>query len=79
MLADQADRSFLVALTHQLVIALLASATTVASIILLTAQGGPMLSPSIGFYQLLGFGLLFVGSVLGLRALVLVFRRPWAT
>jgi ubiquinone biosynthesis protein len=75
LLGDATDRHFLSGLTHQLVVALLASATTVAAIVLLTAQNGPMFTPSIGFYQLLGFGLLFVGSVLALRALVLVFRH----
>ena len=75
LLGDAADRHFLSSLTHQLVVALLASAATVGAIVLLTAQNGPMFTPSIGFYQLLGFGLLFVGSVLALRALVLVFRH----
>ncbi len=79
LLGDATDRHFLSGLTHQLVVALLASAATVAAIVLLTAQNGPMFTPSIGFYQLLGFSLLFVGSVLALRALVLVFRHArWA-
>jgi hypothetical protein len=32
----------------------------------------------IGFYQILGYSLLFIGCVLALRALVLVFRRSWS-
>ncbi len=77
VLNDPADRGFLLGLTHQLVVALLASAITVAAIVLLTAQGGPMLTATIGFYDLLGFIFLFVGSVLGLRALILVFGHKW--
>jgi ubiquinone biosynthesis protein len=69
------DRQFLVGLTHQVVVALLASAVTVAAILLLGAQGGPQLMPSVALYQLLGYGFLFIGCVLGLRAIILVFRR----
>lgn len=74
-LHDPADRHFIVHLIHQIVVALLASATSVAAIILLTSQNDPRLSESVGFYQLLGFALLFVGCVLGLRSLIQVFRH----
>ena len=46
--------------------------------ILLTATGGPQLSPTIGLYAIFGYCLLFVGCVLALRALILIFRRSWS-
>src|SRR5215204_5849096 len=39
---------------------------------------GPQLPYCISFYQILGYSLLFIGCVLALRALVLVFRRSWS-
>jgi ubiquinone biosynthesis protein len=78
VLADPGDRGFLLSLTHQVIVAVLAAAATVAAIVLLTATGGPRLAPGISWYSILGYCLLFVGCVLALRALVLVFRRPWA-
>ncbi len=61
-----------------MIIAVLASAATISAIILLTATGGPQLSPTIGLYAIFGYCLLFVGCVLALRALILVFRRSWS-
>ncbi len=77
-LSDAGDRHFLLGLMHQLVVAVLASSATLAAVALIIAPGGPLLTPTIGFYDLLGFGLLFVASMLSLRTLVLVFRRSWS-
>ncbi len=78
-LSDPDDRHFLLGLTHQLVVAVLASSATLAAVALIIAPGGPMLTASVGFYDLIGFGLLFVASMLSLRTLVVVFRRSWST
>ena len=78
LLGDPDDRSFLLNLTQQMIIAVLASAATISAIILLTATGGPQLSPTIGLYAIFGYCLLFVGCVLALRALILIFRRSWS-
>ena len=78
LLADARDRGFLLSLTHQLIVAVLAAAATIGAILLLTASGGPRLTPALGLYALLGYSLLFIGCVLALRALVLVFRRSWS-
>ena len=78
-LAHADDRHFLLGLTHQLVVAVLASSATIAAVALIIAPGGPMLTATVGFYDLMGFGLLFVASMLSLRTLVLVFRRSWST
>jgi ubiquinone biosynthesis protein len=78
LLADGRDRDFLLGLTQQVIVAVLAAASTVAAILLVTAPGGPQLSYGISFYAILGYCLLFIGCVLALRALVLVFRRSWS-
>ncbi|HEY5979169.1 MAG TPA: AarF/ABC1/UbiB kinase family protein, partial [Microlunatus sp.] len=78
LLADPRDRSFLLAVTQQIVVAILAAAATVAAVMLLVAPGSPLLAPSIGLYPIMGFCLLFIGFVLALRALVLSFRREWS-
>lgn len=78
VLSDTGDRHFLLSLVQQVVVAILASSATLAAVALIIAPGGPLLTPTIGFYDLLGFGLLFVASMLSLRTLVLVFRRSWS-
>jgi ubiquinone biosynthesis protein len=78
LLADHRDRNFLLGLTDQVIVAMLAAAATIAAILLITAPSGPLLAPNIGLYSILGYCLLFIGCVLALRALVLIFRRSWS-
>jgi ubiquinone biosynthesis protein len=78
VLADSRDRNFLLGLTDQIIVAMLAAAATIAAILLIIAPSSPMLAPNIGLYPIIGYCLLFVGSVLALRALVLIFRRSWS-
>ncbi len=73
-LADPRDRHFITALVQQVVVALLAAAATLGATILLTSDTGPLLTPSVRLYAFFGYALLFVGFVLALRALVLVFQ-----
>ncbi|WP_354213575.1 hypothetical protein [Arthrobacter sp. UYCu511] len=42
---------------------------------LITNNGGPALTEGINLYGFFGFVLLFRGFVLGMRALMLVFKR----
>src|SRR5215211_5846351 len=79
LIADDRDRNFLLGLTDQIIVAMLAAAATIAAILLITAPSGPLLTPNIGLYPILGYSLLFIGCVLALRALVLIFRRSWFT
>jgi ubiquinone biosynthesis protein len=75
VLADRRDRDFLTGIAQQLMITILAAAATVGAIMLLTSDTGPMLTPTVRLYAFLGYALLFIGFVLGLRVLVLVFFR----
>lgn len=76
LLSDQSDRAFILGVAHQVIVAVLASAATLAAIIMITATGGPTLTgTTIQVFPLIGACLLFVGFVLALRSLVLIFRR----
>ncbi|HWE88735.1 MAG TPA: AarF/UbiB family protein [Pseudonocardiaceae bacterium] len=74
-LADRRDRDYLTAMAQQVIITILAAAATIGSIMLLTSDTGPMLTPTVRLYAFFGYALLFVGFVLGLRVLVRVFFR----
>lgn len=73
--ADERDRRFLTGLVQQVVVAVLAAAATLGAILLIAADSGPMVTPDLRLFALVGFALLLVGFVLALRSLVLVFRR----
>ena len=47
LLADARDPDGLLSLTHQLIVAVLAAAATIGAILLLTAPGGPRLTPAL--------------------------------
>lgn len=77
-LADPGDRAFLTGLVHHVVITVLAAVLSVCGVLLLVADSGPELSPSLGLNQVLGGTLFLFAFVLAARALALVFRgnRP---
>ena len=74
--SDEADRRFLTGLVQQLVLALLAGASVLGGILLVTAGGGLEVLPGLGAFALLGYLLAFAGLVLALRAVALIFTRP---
>jgi ubiquinone biosynthesis protein len=74
--ADPRDRRFLSALVHLIVLTALGAATGVMAVVLLATTGGPLLSPSLSPFHLLGYNLLVVSAVLILRVLVLILRAP---
>jgi ubiquinone biosynthesis protein len=55
-------------LTHQLLLAFLGA-------MLLGTPGGPKISPSISFYQLIGYNLLIVAAILVLRVLYTILSN----
>lgn len=77
MLAHPSDRGFLNRLVQQLVVAVLAGSATLAAIVLITAETGPMLTDGIRVYSFIGYVLLFMGFILALRSVVLVFHRDF--
>lgn len=78
-LADRRDRAFVTGIAQQLMVTILAAAATLGAILLLTSDTGPMLTPTLRLYAFFGYAMLFIGFVLGLRVLVLVFFRAART
>jgi ubiquinone biosynthesis protein len=78
LLADERDRRVITTLVHQALLAFVAAAIGLMSVLLLAAHGSPAVTPSVTLYQLLGYNLLLVSLLLVLRVLFVVFRpeRP---
>ncbi|WP_253901584.1 AarF/ABC1/UbiB kinase family protein [Arthrobacter sp. PAMC 25486] len=75
VLDHPSDRRFLTGLFQQLIVAVLAGSAVLGAILLITSNEGPLLTGDIHLYGFFGFVLLFGGFVLGMRALMLVFKR----
>ncbi|MDN5807132.1 MAG: AarF/UbiB family protein [Brevibacterium sp.] len=75
VLENTSDRRFLTSLFQQLIVAVLAGAAVLGSIMLITSEDGPLLTEGIHLYAFFGFVLLFGGFVLSMRSLMLVFKR----
>lgn len=74
LFADARDRRWITNLVHQALLTVLAGATGLMATLLLGIHDGPSVTRSVQLYDVLGYGLLIVAAVLGLRVLVLVFR-----
>jgi ubiquinone biosynthesis protein len=74
LFADERDRRVVTGLTHQFLLALLAAASGIVAAILLGTPGGPQITPTVSLLQLIGYNLLIVGGILGLRVLYVIFR-----
>ena len=62
-------------LVHQVLLTVLGATAGLMAVLLLGTTGGPAVTTRLGLYQLLGYFLLVISSVLVLRVLVLIFRR----
>jgi len=74
LLADERDRRVVTDLVHQLLLTLLAAATGIGAVLLIGAPGGPEIAPSVSLFQVIGYNLLIVASILVLRVLFAIFR-----
>lgn len=75
LFADERDRAYATGLVQQLLLTVLGATAGLMAVLLLGTAGGPEVSPTVTLYQLLGYFLLVISSVLVLRVLVVVFRR----
>jgi ubiquinone biosynthesis protein len=75
LFADERDRRVVTGLTHQFLLALLGAASGVVAAILLGTPGGPQITPTMSLLQLIGYNLLIVGAILGLRVLYVILRN----
>jgi ubiquinone biosynthesis protein len=78
LLADERDRRVITTLHHQALLAFIAAAVGVMSVLLLSARGDSHVTSTITLYQLLGYNLLLASVLLMLRVLFVIFRpeRP---
>lgn len=58
-----------------MLVAYLAGVTGIMSVLLLSAAGGPQVTPTLGLYELIGYNLLVISFILGLRVLAPAFRH----
>jgi ubiquinone biosynthesis protein len=74
-LADARDRSYVRSLVHEVMLVVIGGTSGVMGTILLTIRRGPMVTDSLGLFDLIGYHLLVLTGVLLLRALSVVARR----
>lgn len=74
LFADERDRRVVTGLTHQFLLTLLGAASGIVAALLLSTPGGPKITPTVSLYQVIGYNLLIVASILALRVLFTIFR-----
>lgn len=74
LFADERDRSFITGLLHQVMLTALGATAGVMAVLLLGSTGGPQLAADVGLHQVLGYNLLIIAVLLGLRVVVTVLR-----
>ena len=75
LFADERDRRYATGLLQQLLLTVLGATAGLMAVLLLGISGGPVLTEDVSLYQLIGYFLLIISSVLVLRVLVLIFRK----
>ena len=74
LFADERDRRVVTDLTHRFLLTLLGAATGSGAVLLIGAPGGPEITPTVSLFQVIGYNLLIVASILVLRVLFAIFR-----
>lgn len=74
LFADERDRHFVSTLVHQALVTALAATAGIMAVLLLGADAGPAITPTVTLLQLFGYNLLAISSLLALRVLFTVFR-----
>jgi ubiquinone biosynthesis protein len=74
LFADERDRRVVTDLTHRFLLTLLGAATGIGAVLLIGAPGGPEITPTVSLFQVIGYNLLLVASILVLRVLFAIFR-----
>jgi ubiquinone biosynthesis protein len=74
LFADERDRRVVTDLSNQFLLTLLGAASGIVAALLIGAPGGPMIAPGVSLFQVIGYNLLLVASILVLRVLFTIFR-----
>ena len=75
LFADERDRRVVTDLTHRFLLTLLGAATGIGAALLISAPGGPKITSTVSLFQVIGYNLLIVASILVLRVLFAIFRN----
>ncbi|CAM3970778.1 AarF/ABC1/UbiB kinase family protein [Kibdelosporangium persicum] len=75
LFADERDRRLITTIVHQGLLAFIGATTGIMAVVLLGTTGGPRLINDITLYQVMGYNLLVISVLLGLRLLFTVFRN----
>jgi ubiquinone biosynthesis protein len=75
LFADERDRRVVTGLTYQVLLTVLAAASGIAAALLLGVNSGPKITPNVSLGQLIGYNLLVIASILGLRVLYTIFKN----
>ena len=75
LFADERDRRVVTDLTHRFLLTLLGAATGIGAVLLIGAPGGPKITSAVSLFQVIGYNLLIVASILVLRVLFAIFRN----
>ncbi|HEY2125842.1 MAG TPA: AarF/UbiB family protein [Streptosporangiaceae bacterium] len=75
LFADERDRREVTGLTNQFLLALLCAASGIVAALLLGIPGGPKIASDVSLSQLLGYNLLIVAGILGLRVIFTILRN----
>ncbi|MET0132775.1 MAG: hypothetical protein ABW215_04195 [Kibdelosporangium sp.] len=75
LFADERDRHVVNNIVHQVLLAFIGASTGIMSVLLLGTTGGPRLIAEVTLYQVIGYNLLVVSLLIGLRLLFMIFRH----
>lgn len=74
LLADERDRRVISEIVHLMALTLVGATSGVMAVILLGTTDGPRVTSDITLYQVFGYNLLVISTLIGLRLLFTVFR-----
>jgi ubiquinone biosynthesis protein len=73
LFADERDREVVTGLVHLALLTFLGAAIGIIAVLLLGTHGGPTITPTVSLFQVIGYNLIVVSSVLILRVLFRIF------
>jgi ubiquinone biosynthesis protein len=75
LLADERDRKVVTEWLHQILLAFVGGTAGIMATLLLSTTGGPRFLADITLYQVVGYNLMLISAMVGLRLLFTIFRR----
>ena len=74
LLADERDRQVITGMLHQVLLAFIGATAGIMAAVLLGTTGGPRFLGEITLNQIVGYNLLLISTMIGLRLLFMIFR-----